>query len=61
MKDILFGNHTVNHKSMPEIDNETIKKEVMELHTSIYEKCGFKIWKPQDYKNFVTIYMDKCG
>lgn len=34
----IIGNHTVNHKSMPEIDNDTIKKEVMELHTAIYDK-----------------------
>lgn len=47
---------------------EEVKKEnritysiVANCYTSIYEKCGFKIWKPQDYKNFVTIYMDKCG
>ena len=39
----IIGNHTVNHKSMPEINNETIKKEVMELHTSIYEKFGYEM------------------
>ena len=39
----IIGNHTVNHKSMPEIDNEAIKKEVMELHTSVYEKFGYEM------------------
>ncbi len=39
----IIGNHTVNHKSMPEIDNETIKKEVMELHTAVYEKFGYEM------------------
>ena len=39
----IIGNHTVNHKSMPDIDNETIKKEVMDLHTAIYEKFGYEM------------------
>lgn len=37
------GNHTVNHKSMPDIDNETIKQEVMNLHTAVYEKFGYEM------------------
>lgn len=39
----IVGNHTVNHKSLPEIDNETIKKEVMDLHTAVYEKFGYEM------------------
>lgn len=39
----IIGNHTVNHKSMPEIDNETIKMEIMDLHTSVYEKFGYEM------------------
>ena len=39
----IVGNHTVNHKSMPEIENETIKKEVMDLHTAVYEKFGYEM------------------
>ena len=39
----IVGNHTVNHKSMPDIDNETIKKEVMDLHTAVYEKFGYEM------------------
>ena len=39
----IVGNHTASHKSMPEIDNETIKKEVMELHTAVYEKFGYEM------------------
>lgn len=39
----IIGNHTVNHKSMPDIDNETIKKEVMDLHTAVYEKFGYEM------------------
>ncbi len=39
----IIGNHTVNHKSMPSLDLETMKKEVMELHTTIYDKFGYEM------------------
>lgn len=39
----IVGNHTVNHKSMPEIDNETIKTEVMDLHSAVYDKFGYEM------------------
>lgn len=39
----IIGNHTVNHKSMPEITNEEIKEEVMRLHQSVYEKFGYEM------------------
>ena len=39
----IVGNHTVNHKSMPELSEEEIKKEVMDLHTSIYEKFVYEM------------------
>ena len=38
MKIILYGNHTINHKSMPSLSDEELKKEVMGLHQSVYEK-----------------------
>lgn len=34
----IVGNHTVNHKSMPNLDDEKIKEEIMNLHTAVYEK-----------------------
>ena len=34
----IIGNHTVNHKSMPDLTEEQIRKEVMELHQVIHEK-----------------------
>ena len=34
----IVGNHTVNHKSMPDLDDNKIKEEVMTLHTAVYEK-----------------------
>ena len=39
----IVGNHTVNHKSMPEIDNKTIKNEVMDLHEAVYDKFGYEM------------------
>ena len=37
------GNHTVNHKSMPEIGLDTLKDEIMKLHTAVYEKYGYEM------------------
>ena len=39
----IVGNHTVNHKSMPEITEEKIKEEVMKLHQAVYEKFGYEM------------------
>lgn len=39
----IVGNHTVNHKSMPDITNEQMQKEVMDLHTAIYQKFGYEM------------------
>ena len=39
----IIGNHTVNHKSMPDLNTDTIKKEVMYLHTKIYEKYNYEM------------------
>ena len=39
----IIGNHTVNHKSMPSLTAEEIKKEVMDLHQSVYEKFGYEM------------------
>lgn len=39
----IVGNHTVNHKSMPDLSDEEIKKEVMNLHQSIYDKFGYEM------------------
>ena len=38
-----LGNHTVNHKSLPDISDEEIKKEVMDLHQAIYEKFNYEM------------------
>ena len=39
----IIGNHTVNHKSMPSLNLEQIKSEVMNLHTAVYEKFGYEM------------------
>ena len=39
----IIGNHTVNHKSMPSLSEEEIKKEVMNLHEVIYNKFGYEM------------------
>ena len=38
-----FGNHTVNHKSMPELSDEKLEEEVMKLHQVVYEKFGYEM------------------
>ena len=40
---MLFGNHTVNHKSMPELSDEKLEEEVMKLHQVVYEKFGYEM------------------
>lgn len=38
-----MGIHTVNHKSMPDITNEKIYSEVMDLHVSVYQKFNYEM------------------
>ena len=38
-----LGNHTVNHKSMPDLTDEKINSEIMDLHKAIYEKFGYEM------------------
>lgn len=33
----------MNHKSMPDLDDESIRKEVMDLHTTMYEKFNYEM------------------
>ncbi len=39
----IVGNHTVNHYSMPDIDDNKIKEEVINLHTALLEKTGYEM------------------
>ena len=39
----IVGNHTVNHKSMPEIGDKELEEEIMKLHQTMYEKYGYEM------------------
>ena len=39
----IVGNHTVNHKSMPSLSEEEIRKEVLDLHQVMNEKFGYEM------------------
>ena len=38
-----IGNHTVNHKSMPDLTDEEVKNEIMNLHKAVYEKYNYEM------------------
>ncbi|MGN1327669.1 MAG: delta-lactam-biosynthetic de-N-acetylase [Clostridia bacterium] len=61
----IVGNHTVNHKSMPDCSLETIKTEIMDLHTAIYEKFGYemKYMRPPkgEYSERTVAYTNTLG
>lgn len=64
-KNVIKNIYTTKDKCLEDLLEE-IKKEnhitysiVTNYYTEIYEKCGFKVNKNQDYKNFVTIYIEK--
>lgn len=61
----IIGNHTVNHKSMPSLSLEEIKKEIMDLHTSIYERFGYEmkyIRPPKgEYSEKTVAYCNSLG
>ena len=38
-----IGNHTVNHKSLPSINDDEIEKELMKLHQAVYEKFNYEM------------------
>lgn len=64
-KNIIKNIYTTKEKYLEEIlidvkkENEITYSIVTNYYKHIYEKCGFKVSKNQDYKNFVTIYMEK--
>ncbi len=39
----IVGNHTVNHKSMPDLTDEKVKSEIMDLHTTVFEKFNYEM------------------
>lgn len=57
--------YTTKEKYLEEIlkkirkENEITYSIVTNYYKEIYEKSGFRVSKNQDYKNFITIYMEK--
>ena len=39
----IVGNHTVNHKCLPNISDDEIKSEIMNLHNVVYEKFNYEM------------------
>ena len=39
----IVGNHTVNHPSMPDLDNDKLKEEITKLHTAVFEKFRYEM------------------
>ena len=37
----IIGNHTVNHNSMPDLNDEKLKEEIMNFHQAVYNKVGY--------------------
>ncbi len=61
----VVGNHTVNHKSMPDLTNEQIQTEMMDLHKAVYEKFGYemKYTRPPkgEYSERTVAYTNSLG
>ena len=61
----IIGNHTVNHKSMPALNEQELTNELMDLHTAIYEKFGYemKYMRPPkgEYSERALSYISKLG
>lgn len=57
--------YTTKEKYLEEIllrvkkENEITYSIVTNYYKEIYEKCGFQVSKNQDYKNFMTIYIER--
>ena len=61
----IVGNHTVNHYSMPNLSNEQIKNELMNLHTQVQNKFNYnmKYMRPPkgEYSESVLNEIRKLG
>ena len=61
----IVGNHTVNHKSMPSLNREELTKEIMNLHTAIYEQFQYemKYLRPPkgEYSEYALHITNKLG
>ena len=61
----IIGNHTVNHKCLTDISLDEVKKEIMELHTAVYEKFGYemKYFRPPkgEFSERTISYINSLG
>ena len=61
----IIGNHTVNHKSLPDCTDEVIDSEIMNLHKKIYEEFNYemKYMRPPkgEYSEKSLAYVQKLG
>lgn len=61
----IVGNHTVNHKSMPNLTREEATKEIMNLHTAVYEQYQYemKYLRPPkgEYSEYTLDITNKLG
>ncbi|MCL2383625.1 MAG: polysaccharide deacetylase family protein [Oscillospiraceae bacterium] len=39
----IVGNHTVNHPSMPDIDDDRLRAEITNLHSSMHQRFGYEM------------------
>lgn len=61
----IVGNHSINHKTMPECSDEEIRNEIMGLHQQIYEKFNYemKYMRPPkgEYSEKSLAYIQNLG
>ena len=58
----IVGNHTVNHPSMPDLDNDKVQEEIMKLHVTVFEKFGYEmkyLRPPKGEFSQRTLYLSK--
>lgn len=58
----IVGNHTVNHPSMPDLDNDKVKEEILKLHVTVFEKFGYEmkyLRPPKGEFSQRTLYLSK--
>ena len=43
MRDIRSGNHTARHPSMPDVTEERLKEEIMDLHEAVLKRFNYEM------------------
>ena len=58
----IIGNHTKNHPSLPDLKDEEIENEIMDLHKAVYQKFNYEmkyIRPPKGEFSERTLYITK--